>query len=223
MNRRKALVVLAAAPLIARSEPVTAGGMAVVYLIGPTPVIRAGVPFTLRFAVLGHDMIDHLWNGFDCEITATPTNGGERLTFAVPGKAGATTSVGAYSTEIMLPVAGSYKWSIQPGSWEPTYFPPLYVHDANSLATQTTDDVIEIRPDGFYPSLVEVSTGSSLTWRNLDSNSAHQVTWADMTLNDSPLFRLMGEFSTQFHHAGTFHYFCGPHPHMRGTVFVTDI
>lgn len=222
MNRRKAFGLIATAPLALRTSSTMAGGMAVVYLIGDLPKPRAGIPFSLRFAVLGHDMIDHLWCGFDAEITLIPRDGGDEITFSVPGRKGDFTAVGAYSTEITVPQSGSYKWHIRPGSWEPTYFPTLIVDDPEEDPTPVAhDNVIEIGPDGFHPSLIEVTSGASVTWRNLDAHSAHQVTWRDLHLDDSPPFPKGGEYTHVFDGPGEYEYFCGPHPHMTGTVVVT--
>lgn len=129
MNRRKAITVMAVTPLaLGASKHVEAGGFAVVYLLGELPNAITEMPMRIRFVVLGHDMIDHLWCGFDCEIRLTPTQGGEDVVFTVPAKSTEFDKAGGFETEITVPDAGEYEWSIRPGSWEATDFPTLTVH-----------------------------------------------------------------------------------------------
>lgn len=218
MNRRKALALMAATPLVRQATPASAGGMGVVYLLGETPRAIAGQPIRIRFAVLGHDMPDHLWNGFDVEIGLIPRDGGEGFTFPVPGIGSDANHVGIYSTEIIIPRPGAYKWSIRAG-WEPTYFPTLVVSDPDAIDPEQLVVTMQMS-GGFSPSTVDIPVGSTVCWRNTDANSAHQITWVDLSLDDSAPISTGSEFVYRFDTAGEFDYYCAPHPHMTGRVNV---
>ncbi|MCO5225423.1 MAG: cupredoxin domain-containing protein [Thermomicrobiales bacterium] len=223
MNRRKAFGVIAALPLALKSSETLAGGMAVVYLVGDLPRAIAGQTLRIRFLVLGHDMVDHLWNGFDAEIHLVPRSGGDELIFTVPGAKGDGMSVGMYSTEIVVPDAGEYKWYIRPGSWAPTYFPTLVVHESDTGASPGDEfTLVDIGQNGFQPVSTTVTNGGTVIWRNTDAFSAHQVTWTSLDLNDSAPIPSGGEYAYTFDEPGTYDYYCGPHPHMTGRINVID-
>lgn len=221
MNRRKALVAIAAAPLALKASTTLAGGMTVVYLVGDLPRVVAREPFRLRFASIAHDMVDHLWNSFDAEIRLIPRDGSDHLIFTVPGRQSSIDSLGIYETEITVPQSGQYKWSIKIGSWEPTYFPTLHVDIQGSEGNLKGDEaLVAIGSTAFSPPETEITVGSTVVWHNQDSLSSHQVTWTDLTLDDSAPIPVGGEFRYTFDQPGEYQYFCGPHPAMVGKVTV---
>jgi amicyanin len=90
----------------------------------------------------------------------------------------------------------------------------------DELEAQATDRVA-ISNQAFSPASVTVKTGTTVTWTNQDAE-AHNV----VSLNDGPLgseLLAQGEtYTFTFNEAGTFEYFCEPHPWMRGVVTVED-
>lgn len=227
MNRRKAIALIAAAPLALVSRDASAGGMGIFYLVGDPAPALAGVPWSLRFALLGHDMVDHLWCGADVTITLMPKDGGEQLTFLVPGKGSKRTEVGIYSTEITIPVAGAYKWNLSVEGWAPTFFPTLEVADPKQTSAPPESDGhrdvgVEIQVNQFSPSEVTVYPNTTVRWVNTDPQSAHQITWKNLDMDDSAPIRRTGEFSCTFAQVGRYDYFCGPHPDMTGSIIVSD-
>lgn len=218
MNRRKAL---AAAAIAATSQPIQAGGMAVIHLVGQLPVARAGTPFRLRFAMLGHDISTHLWRGPQAIVTFIPKYGRDAIDFVVPGKGGDMTQPGIFETEITLPEVGDYKWCIQASSYEPTYFPTLQVLDPQKDETEDSSTVTITRA-GFIPAQVNVTPGEKVRWVNTDTHSSHQITWQDLQMDDSAPLLVGAEFTHTFDTPGEYEYFCGPHAHKTGIVIVSE-
>ena len=68
----------------------------------------------------------------------------------------------------------------------------------------------------FTPTLVVVEVGGTVTWSNSDS-IIHDVIFGNVT---SPDIQPGGSWSYTFRTAGTYHYFCGYHSWMVGTVVV---
>ena len=81
----------------------------------------------------------------------------------------------------------------------------------------------------FKPNRLLIQPGDTVMWRNLDSNTSHNIV-ADpngipegANLFESPLLETVNqEWSHRFSHAGTYHYHCHPHAEkgMMGTVVV---
>ncbi len=76
----------------------------------------------------------------------------------------------------------------------------------------------------WFPSVVTVGVGETVTWLNVDT-AAHTVTSGSAAdgpdgIFDSSLFMAATEFSHTFDEAGTFDYFCMVHPWMAGQVIV---
>lgn len=72
----------------------------------------------------------------------------------------------------------------------------------------------------FSPKLLTVKKGTTVTWTNKDI-AKHTVTGK----NGGPASALFGQgesYSYTFDTAGTFDYFCEPHPYMTATVEVTE-
>lgn len=78
---------------------------------------------------------------------------------------------------------------------------------------------IEIKGYKFSPETMTVKVGTTVTWTNQD-NVRHSVI-VDGT--DGPKSELLAKgesYSYTFKTAGTFNYFCGPHPYMKASVTV---
>lgn len=84
-----------------------------------------------------------------------------------------------------------------------------------------TTDVTAVKSYKFDPQVIEVATGSEVTWTNED-DFPHNV--AFLTGNDETHDLPMGESVTvTFDEAGDFYYECSIHPQqMRGKVIVTE-
>ncbi|CAN5497378.1 hypothetical protein BH20CHL6_BH20CHL6_14330 [soil metagenome] len=87
-------------------------------------------------------------------------------------------------------------------------------------ATAARDKSVSIEGFAFQPPSVSVSVGDTVTWTNQDSEG-HTASLDD----GSKSTELLGQGesgSITFTEAGTFGYFCRPHPFMRGTVVVRE-
>lgn len=79
---------------------------------------------------------------------------------------------------------------------------------------------IKIEDFAYSPKTITIKKGTTLTWTNQDS-VAHTVTGEDGG-PDSELLDQGETYSYTFNEAGSFAYFCKPHPEMQATVIVTD-
>ena len=70
----------------------------------------------------------------------------------------------------------------------------------------------------FVQPQIEIAVGTTVTWKNEDQ-LAHTVTATDKGF-DSGMIEPGSSWSHTFNQAGTFTYFCTPHPFMKGTVVV---
>ncbi len=79
---------------------------------------------------------------------------------------------------------------------------------------------VHIRNFAFDPATISVRRGTTVTWTNFDT-AGHTVTGE----SGGPSSGIIGNgqtYSYTFNTAGTFPYFCSPHPGMRGTVTVIN-
>jgi glucose/arabinose dehydrogenase/plastocyanin len=82
---------------------------------------------------------------------------------------------------------------------------------------------VAIQNFAFVPETVTINVGDTVLWRNLDSDSHTSTSGTSPTPNgvwDSGNFGRNQTFSRTFGSAGTFPYFCRPHPFMTGRVIV---
>jgi manganese oxidase len=88
-----------------------------------------------------------------------------------------------------------------------------------------TKVTIDIKNSTFTSSAIQITKGTTVTWRN-DDYVPHTVTSGTDAnadgLFDSQELAQGKEFSYTFNKPGTYHYFCTYHPDMTGTVIVTD-
>jgi LPXTG-motif cell wall-anchored protein len=85
-------------------------------------------------------------------------------------------------------------------------------------ATAAADTSVTISDFEFAPTSVTVDVGDTVTWNN-DGPTPHSAT-ADDGDFDTGIFDAGQSRSHTFEQAGTFSYFCTPHPNMRGTITV---
>jgi amicyanin len=91
---------------------------------------------------------------------------------------------------------------------------------ADTTAEPVENAAVSIQQMRFDPPRVVVKKGGTVTWKQRDS-MPHMVTANDGSFSSS---RLDGgtTFSQTFEEAGTYAYYCGLHPSMRGEVVVID-
>jgi amicyanin len=91
----------------------------------------------------------------------------------------------------------------------------------SSEAVQT--DTVDIASFAYKPATITVKVGTKVTWTNQDSVQ-HTITTNEGTPAkiDSGLLSKGESFSYTFDKAGTYTYFCEPHPYMKGTVIVSE-
>jgi len=83
-------------------------------------------------------------------------------------------------------------------------------------------NAVQIKGFAFSPAAITISTGTSVTWTNLDG-AAHTVvsdTGTPEAFSSDPLAQ-NGVFRFTFTRPGTYKYHCSIHPSMKGTVIVT--
>jgi plastocyanin len=85
-------------------------------------------------------------------------------------------------------------------------------------ASAAADTGVTIRDFEFAPGGVTVDVGDTVTWSN-EGPTPHSAT-ADDGSFDTGIFDAGQSRSHTFDQAGTFAYFCTPHPNMRGTITV---
>lgn len=99
------------------------------------------------------------------------------------------------------------------------------VNDDNDIDVPTPPAVVEIVGQSYSPSNLQVESGTTVTWEN-DSDLVHTVTSGSDRQHDD-MFNSgdLGPgdtYSFTFEDAGTYDYFCIPHPGMEGTITVVD-
>lgn len=93
----------------------------------------------------------------------------------------------------------------------------------SSINQTSAVNEIAIQDYSFEPAAIKIKVGTKVTWTNKDS-VAHTVTTDDGApeVIDSGLFGKNKSYSFTFNRAGTYNYYCQPHPYMKGTVIVTE-
>jgi plastocyanin len=89
---------------------------------------------------------------------------------------------------------------------------------ARAAPPRDTNVRATIRNLAYAPARIEISAGTTITWRNSDQVD-HTVTATDGSWN-SGIIRPGETWQRTFDSPGTFEFFCIPHPFMKGTVVV---
>lgn len=93
--------------------------------------------------------------------------------------------------------------------------PPIGASPAKSGET-----AVSIKGFAFNPRVVTIEKGTSVRWTN-DEVVGHDVVGDDASLGlRSPIMPQGDSYIFTFSEAGTFTYYCGVHPSMKGTVIV---
>ena len=100
-----------------------------------------------------------------------------------------------------------------------------HAQEAAPAATQTTQapvatPAVTIDNFSFMPPAIRVKAGTSVTWTNKDEEP-HSVVSSEEPMRSPTLAGTSNTFSHTFAKPGTYHYNCGIHPFMHGTVEVT--
>jgi plastocyanin len=90
--------------------------------------------------------------------------------------------------------------------------------DDKPLAFAATPGSVTIKDFSFGPASITVGVGETVTWRNAGP-SGHTATASNGSF-DTGLLSKGKSASHRFTEAGSFSYFCKPHPFMKGTVRV---
>lgn len=99
---------------------------------------------------------------------------------------------------------------------------PTPVVSAIVSATPTNKNItVEIKNFSYKPFLLNIKTGTKVTWVNNDSVS-HTVTSDSGNLLNSPTISAGQSFSFTFTEPGSVNYHCAPHPMMKGGIIITN-
>lgn len=98
--------------------------------------------------------------------------------------------------------------------------------NGSSTVHSATVNAVSIENLSFSPAEITVKKGTTVTWTNND-NVGHTVTQDNGSTTsgpglDSKVLNKGENYSATFDTVGTFKYHCSVHPHMTGTVTVTE-
>lgn len=166
--------------------------------------------------VTGEDSIPAAWSAaLAMEIPASPHSVSLQVT-----NTGATTLQGAsrkktfgsqgvrYGFAFTVVMGGSGRWS---RLFEPVRPAPVETPEVGVVR-------VDIRDFAFAPAELHVRMGQTVEWINRDA-VGHTATGTSGGWG-SPLLAQGESYRIRFEQAGTYDYYCGPHPQMRGRVVV---
>ncbi len=90
---------------------------------------------------------------------------------------------------------------------------------AQARAQQQQGGQVSIDNFTFSPAMLTVKSGGTVTWTNHD-DIPHSIVCPALGLK-SHVLDSDQSFSCSFERAGSFEYFCGIHPHMKGSIVVS--
>ena len=153
-------------------------------------------------------------NPVDVDLGTTYNDAGATATDAYDGDLTASITVSSnVDTNTVGTYTVTYTVSDAAGN-QATETRTVNVVDNNNPTTH----YIDIQGFAYSPSSITINVGDTIVWTNYDSAS-HTVTSNDGTF-DSGGISTGSTFSFTFTNAGTFNYFCSPHPNMTGSVTV---
>jgi plastocyanin len=91
---------------------------------------------------------------------------------------------------------------------------------AYALAAPPAESRVTIDNFTFKPDVITVRVGTKIEWEN-DDDIPHTIVETQGKFHSQAL-DTEDKFDFTFTTAGTFDYFCGLHPHMKGKVIVTQ-
>ena len=95
---------------------------------------------------------------------------------------------------------------------------------AADTATDATAYKVMMRGYAFEPAYLTVPAGATVTWTNMDDAEHDVISGANGKADGvfaSPAMTKGATFSFKFEKAATYHYYCGYHSGMTGTIVVT--
>jgi len=92
--------------------------------------------------------------------------------------------------------------------------------DSDQAVAAATVEIVDF---GFSPATLTVNPGTTVTWTNQDTAQHNVVPDEETSFFKAGELLAKGEsYSVTFDEPGTYTYYCGPHPNMRGTIVVTE-
>ena len=81
---------------------------------------------------------------------------------------------------------------------------------------------VEIKKFAFIPAVLTVSIGTTVRWINAEKRQYHSVWFESLDKEETDYFFPEETYERTFNKVGTYHYRCGPHERMKGTVIVEN-
>jgi plastocyanin len=91
---------------------------------------------------------------------------------------------------------------------------------ASTAQAAAATSAVTIDNFSFMPAAIQVRAGTAVTWTNSDEEP-HSVVSSEEPMRSHTLAGPNNTFTHSFAKPGTYHYNCGIHPFMHGTVEVT--
>ena len=86
----------------------------------------------------------------------------------------------------------------------------------------TAEHVVEIYKMKFIPAEITITQGDTVIWKNIEKRQYHSVWFKQFDKEEPDYFFPDEVYQRSFDEAGDFPYECGPHPRMKGKIFVTE-
>src|SRR5258708_20531108 len=93
------------------------------------------------------------------------------------------------------------------------------VYAVHGVAAPPAESRVAIDNFTFNPDIITVPVGTKIVWEN-DDDIPHTIVETQGKFH-SPALDTEDKYGFTFATAGPFEYFCGLHPHMKGTVVAT--
>lgn len=74
----------------------------------------------------------------------------------------------------------------------------------------------------FEPAKLHIKAGTTVVWNNRERRVSHSIQMLGADSFESERFFPDESWQHTFNKAGTYHYSCGPHPQMHGTIIVEE-
>jgi plastocyanin len=94
------------------------------------------------------------------------------------------------------------------------------LYAAYAVAAAPVESRVTIDNFTFKPDIITVPVGTRIVWQN-DDDIPHSIVETGGKFH-SPALDTEDQYGFTFAIAGSFEYFCGLHPHMKGKVVVTQ-
>ncbi len=104
----------------------------------------------------------------------------------------------------------------------PTYSAVIFSLTTSGAAFANGSEAatVEIRNQQFHPENLMVAVGTTVTWINMEKRQYHSVWFEVEGFPEADYFFPEETWERTFDKPGAYHYRCGPHPEMTGTITV---